>query len=167
MPHHEHIKVAGRIGDVFFHRFVIELAAGTKILADVGPKGAAAFPLEPGTEIVAEGEMKPSELKVERIAHVGQKPVEIEHKKKHPPHHLHAPHHHDEHAEPGEAKRAVEKAGFEAIGEPRRKPKHFEVLGRKGRRLVECHVEFDGHIRKEKPVAADDHKWSHELSTAA
>ena len=62
---------------------------------------------------------------------------------------------------------AVERAGFAAIGAPRRKPKHFEVLARRDGRLTECHVELDGHIRKEKPVAPDDHKWSHELASAA
>ncbi len=168
LPHHEHIKIEGRIGDVFFHRFVVELTSGERLLADLGPKGAEVFPLETGAEIVAEGEMKPSELKVERIARKGEKLVEVEHKKKHPPHH-HGPHdhHHDAHAEPDVAKRAVARAGYETIGEPRRKPKHFEVLGRKGRRLFECHVAFDGDIYKEKPVEPGDHKWSDEMSAGA
>lgn len=165
MPHHEHVKIEGLIGDVFFHRFVVELTTGEKILADIGPKGAEAFPLETGAAIVAEGEMKPSELKVERIALKGEKLVDVEHKKKHPPHHGHH-HHHDANAEPDVAKRAVAQAGFEMIGEPRRKPKHFEALCRKGRKLFECHVAFDGDIYKEKPIAPGDHKWSYELSAA-
>lgn len=165
MPHHEHIKIAGRIGDIFFHRFVVELDEGGKILADVGPKGAEAFPLETGLRIVAEGEMKPSELKVERIARKGGKAIEIAHKKPHHEPHQ-GPHHHAA-ADPDEAKRAVEHAGFATIGEPRRKPKHFEVLARKGRRLVECHVELDGHIRQEKPVDTHDPKWADVLESAA
>lgn len=160
MPHHEHIKAEGRIGDIFFHRFVIELPTGEKILADVGPKGADAFPLKSGTQIIVEGEMKPSELKVERIAKKGGTPVVIEHKKKHE-HDHHAP------ADPDTAKRAVTRAGYVIVGEPRRKPKHFEILGRKSGHLVECHVEFDGHIRKEKPVDARDDKWSSDLNRVA
>lgn len=134
-------------------------------MADLGPKGAAAFGLESGMNVIAEGEMKPSELKVERIARKGESIIEIEHKKKHEPgHHAHS---HDVDATPGAAKQAVARAGFEPIGEPRRKPKHFEVLARKADTLVECHVAFDGHIRKEKPVEPSDHKWSHELNHAA
>ena len=169
MPHHEHLKVEGRIADVFAHRFTIERADGSRVLADLGPKGAEAFALEPGLAIVASGEMKPSELKVERIAKQGGSPIEIEHKKKHehgpghrgPDHHDHGP------ADPQVALRAVTAAGLHPLGEPRRKPKHFEVLARKGKAFVECHVELDGHIRKEKPVPHDDHKWAHELDTAA
>ena len=41
-----------------------------------------------------------------------------------------------------------------------------EVLARHGRHFVECHVELDGHIRKEKPVPHDDHKWADELTAA-
>jgi hypothetical protein len=34
------------------------------------------------------------------------------------------------------------------------------VLGRRDGNLEELHIELDGHIRKSKPVAADDPKWS-------
>ena len=156
MPDDTYLKIDGQVGDIFAHRFVIRTHEGP-ILADLGPKGAEAFVLATGLDIVVEGEMKPSELKVTRIARKGGSPVEIAHKKKPG---------HDAHAEPRDARNAVEKAGYETLGAPRRKPKHFEVLGRKDGRLVECHVEFDGRIRKEKPVAPGDEKWSSELRAA-
>ena len=171
MPHHERREVAGEIVDVFVHRFTIETGTG-RVLADLGPKGAEAFPLAPGQRVVACGEMKPSELKVDRISREGEPAVVIAHKKphEHDPHH-HDPHHHGPHqhepADPKLALSAVAAVGLLPLGEPRRKPKHFEVLARKGRQFVECHVELDGHIRKEKPVPHDDHKWAHELHTAA
>ena len=85
MPDHKHIKIGGTITDVFAHRFVVETVEG-RILADLGPKGAGSFTLKPGLEIVVEGEMKPSELKVDRISRKGGAPVAIEHKKKPGPH---------------------------------------------------------------------------------
>ena len=170
MPNHERVEVSGEIVDVFAHRFTIERADGSRVLADLGPKGAEAFALQRGLAIVASGEMKPSELRVERIAKTGAAPIEIEHRKRHE--HDHGPGHHGPHhdhgpADPKVALRAVTAAGLLPLGDPRRKPKHFEVLARRGRAFVECHVELDGHIRKEKPVPRDDHKWAHELDTAA
>ncbi len=166
MPHHEHVEISGEIVDVFAHRFTIATDRG-RVLADLGPKGAEAFRLTPGLRIVASGEMKPSELKVDRIAREGAKPIEIAHKKPgHGPGHE-GPDHHHEPADPKVALEAVKAAGLEPVGDPRRKPKHFEVLARRGRLFVECHVELDGHIRKEKPVAENDHKWANELDTAA
>ncbi len=166
MPHHDHpheqTRIEGVIGDVFFHRFVIETADGTRVLADVGPKGAEAFPLTAGLRIVAEGEMKPSELKVARIGRAGAPMLDIEHKKKPG----HGPDHHP-HAEPGAALRAVAQAGLKPLGTPRRKPKHFEVLARQNGSFVECHVSLDGHIHKSKPVDPQDHKWVDEITNAA
>ena len=171
MPHHERREVAGAIIDVFAHRFTIDTGKG-RVLADLGPKGAEAFRPMPGMRVVASGEMKPSELKIDRIAREGEPAVDIAHKKKphehgpghHGPHH--GPHHHAP-ADPQVALRAVTVAGMQPIGAPRRKPKHFEVLARNGGHFVECHVELDGRIRKEKPVESDDHKWAGELDAAA
>ena len=121
----------------------------------------------PGLRVTASGEMKPSELKVDRIAREGAAATLIEHKKKpheHGPHAHDGPHHAP--ADPKVARRAVEAAGLKPVGAPRRKPKHFEVLAKKGHAFVECHVELDGHIRKEKPVPHDDHKWADELAAA-
>lgn len=151
-------EITGHVRDVFAHRFVIETGDGERILADLGPEGLKAFPLRSGAEVVASGEMKPSELKVATIAAKGGQPVETGHGHKGRL---------DGVAEPGDAAKAVEKAGFEAIGEPRRKPKHFEVLGRRNGKYVECHVEFDGKIRKEKAIEAGDDKWADEMKSAA
>lgn len=155
MPH-DHVKLAGKITHVFAHRFVVKTAEGA-ILADVTPHGAEIVKLRIGDDVALEGERKPSELKVTRFTRGGQS-VEIEHKKKHD-------HHHHDDADPKVAIRAVRAAGFEPIGEPRRKPKHFEVLGLRNGRHSELHVELDGRIRKTKPID-DGHKWSDALRPA-
>jgi hypothetical protein len=101
--------------------------------------------------------MKPSELKVHSIARNGERPVGIEHPKK--PH----PHEHDE-ADPGPALKTAEANGFAVLGKPRRKPKHFEILGRDlAGDVVELHVELDGSLRKTRPVHDDDPKWATEI----
>ncbi len=149
MPH-ERCKLSGRITHVFSHRFVVQTPDGA-FLADVTPHGADMVELRVGANVVVEGEQKPSELKVTHFT-CGAKTVAIEHKNKH---------HHDHHG-PGDPTVALESArsaGFEPIGKPRRKPKHFEVLGLRDGRHSELHIELDGRIRKTKAVD-DKHKWS-------
>jgi hypothetical protein len=147
-PHHEphhhapQVTVTGTIGDVFAHRFVLRTAQGN-ILADVGPKGADLVELAAGAEVELVGEQKPSELKVLTFRSRGRT-VDIPHGPKHGPHHATA--------DPAKAFAAVRAAGFTVVGEAKRKPKHFEIIGRKGKDAREFHVEFDGEIRKTKPV---------------
>ena len=150
------VTEAGIIDAVFAHGFVLRRRDGTRLLADVGPKGAEAFRLAEGAEVPIEGEAKPSELKVSSITPKGGEAVAIRHGKPH-----------DDHAEidPAAATAAVERAGLTLVGEPRRKPKHYEVLARRGADLVEVHVEQDGTIRKEK--TADTGKWADALAAAA
>jgi hypothetical protein len=104
-----------------------------------------------------EGEQKPSELKVLHFSRDGRS-YAIQHKEKHGPH-KHSEH---EHADPGAALSAVGAAGYDILAKPRRKPKHFEILGKHNGKIVELHVELDGHIRKEKPGDAEDKKWRHD-----
>lgn len=156
MPDHQTIAVSGKITHVFGHRFVVETPRGA-MLADITPKGLEQHTLRIGDEVELSGEMKPSELKVERLTS-GKTAITIAHKPK--PHHHHAP------AEPRDALKAARAAGYEPLGEPRRKPKHFEVLGRRDRELTELHIELDGHIRKTKPVAGHDPKWQEALQQA-
>ncbi len=149
----------GQVTDVFAHRFVVRTATG-KILADLGPKGAERIVLREGDQVDMSGDMKPSELKVHRIARAGEQPVTIEHNRPQT----------DEHAEadPAPALRTVETNGFTVLGVPRRKPKHFEILGRdKAGDLVEMHVELDGTLRKTKPVDEEDGKWKAEIAQSA
>jgi translation initiation factor IF-1 len=154
MPHHETRTVKGTIGHIFHHRFVVETDDGA-VLADVTPKGLDRIKLKSGDRVELFGEMKPSELKVSRFTR-GSETVEIEHKPKHE--HDHAP------ADPKVAIEAAKQAGFDPLGDPRRKPKHFEVLGRRGGELTELHIELDGHIRKSKPADRHDPKWAEALS---
>jgi len=156
MPHHEDRIVCGTITHVFGHRFVVKTKEGD-VLADVTPHGLDTITLKIGDKVTLEGEMKPTELKVFHFTCAG-KTVAIEHKKKHHDHH-----HHHEAADPAVVVAAAREAGFKVFGEPRRKPKHFEVLGAKKGAFVELHIELDGHIRKSKPVAKSDDKWSSEL----
>ncbi len=90
MPHHNTTALSGIIKHVFAHRFTLE-AEGQTHLADLGPKGAQAFPLLSGLAVSLEGERRPSEIKVTRIETAGREPVQIEHKKpNHAPGHQHA-----------------------------------------------------------------------------
>jgi hypothetical protein len=157
MSHEEQSKtLSGEVTDIFAHRFVVKTANG-KVLADLGPKGADQVPLKEGDRVNLIGNMKPSELKVHSIARNGARPVGIEHPKK--PH----PHEHDE-ADPGPALKTAEANGFTVLGKPRRKPKHFEILGRDlAGDVVELHVELDGSLRKTRPVHDDDPKWATEI----
>jgi hypothetical protein len=67
------------------------------------------------------------------------------------PHKHHKPHHHDD-ADPADAIKVARKAGYTVKGEPRRKPKHFEVDATRGGKRYELHITLDGDIRKEKPA---------------
>jgi hypothetical protein len=163
---HEHaiVRVNGKVTDIFAHRFVLQMADG-KCLADLTPHGADAVELNIGDDVAIEGEQKPSEIKVLKLERssetfvIGHKPPQSE---KHP---HHPPHHHHRDADPFIAKNAATSAGYEVVGEPRRKPKHFEVLGKKGQFYKELHVELDGSIHKQKPIAAGDPKWHEELAS--
>ena len=155
MPDLRYTTISGTVTHVFGHRFVLKTRRGD-VLADLTPKGLEQIVLRLDDDVILEGEIKPSELKVMRLTRSGRTVV-IEHKAK--PHHDH----HHPYADPSIVLAAAQAAGFEVLGSPRRKPKHFEVLGKKRNELSELHIELDGHIRKYKPVASDDHKWCSEL----
>jgi len=155
MPHHEKVALTGVIEHVFAHRFTLLCNDEQVYLADLGPKGAEAFPLKPGLAVRLEGEQRPSEIKVARIARKGGAFVAVEHKK---PHHGPTHPHADVPADPRIVVAAVKKAGWTVTGKPQRKPKHFEVLGRHDAGdWTELHVDFAGKIYKQK--AADHAKW--------
>jgi hypothetical protein len=151
------VSVSGKILHVFAHRFVVQTKSGA-LLADLTPKGLDRVALKVGDTVKLDGEMKPSELKVSRVV-VDGRTVKIEHGK---PHHHHDDLHHEHHhgpADPEIVLRAAREAGYEPAAKPRRKPKHFEVLGKRNGRFSELHIELDGHIRKSKPADRDEPKW--------
>lgn len=144
-----HKSIEGRVSHVFAHRFVVETGGGA-ILADLTPHGAKVASVETGDVVSLDGEVKPSELKVSRIAINGGPSVVVEHGDRHD----------DSKADPAIAKDAASRQGFAVLAEPRRKPKHFEVLVRDARgEHQELHVEFDGHIRKSRPADPAEPKW--------
>lgn len=152
-PEHKNISISGTVTAVFAHRFVIEGEEG-KHLADIGPNAIDIVDLREGDKVTIEGERKPSEIKVTQITKGTGKPIDVEHIKKH--------HHGDAHEfrDPRIAVAAVEREGFEVVVEPRRKPKHFEILRRSAAgKFTEFHVEFDGEIHKKKSADSDDPKW--------
>lgn len=150
MPDHHTLTVAGKITHVFGHRFVVQTSRDA-ILCDLTPKGLERIALQIGDHVELEGERKPSELKVARFTCNGSTFL-VEHKPKH--------HDHHDSADPAGALKAARTAGFATHGEPRRKPRHFEVLGERDARFCELHIELDGRIRKAKPVDRDDPKWA-------
>jgi hypothetical protein len=153
MPEHHHTSVSGTVTAVFAHRFVIE-SRGTKHLADIGPEALKQVDLKEGDKVTVTGELKPSEIKVTEIVKAGGTPIRIEHKKKHDHEEPHA------YRDPKAAIEAVTKHGFKVIAEPRRKPKHFEILGRSAEgEVLEFHVELDGDIRKRKPADIHEPRW--------
>jgi hypothetical protein len=152
-------SLSGQVTDIFAHRFVVKTEKG-KALADLGPKGAERVRLKEGDRVELIGDMKPSELKVHSIARNGAGAVLIEHlgKTHHPPHEL-------EEADSKTALKTAEANGFTVVGNPRRKPKHYEILGRDAAGdMVELHIELDGALRKTKPVHEDDPKWATEIA---
>jgi hypothetical protein len=158
MPHHDTTALSGVIQHVFAHRFTLE-ADGAVHLADLGPKGAEAFPLSTGLRVAIEGERRPSEIKVARISAEGRAPVDIHHKK---PNHPGKPGS-DAAVDPTAALAAVTAAGWTPTGEPRLKPKHVEVLARRGDGAwTELHVDATGKVYKEK--APDAGKWGAALA---
>lgn len=157
MNHGEQTTLSGDVTDVFAHRFVVKTEKGP-VLADLGPGGAEKVRLQKGDHVELWGEMKPSELKVSRIVRAGGEAISIGHGK---------PGGGKEDANPAAALRTVEANGFAVVGAPRRKPKHFEILGRdKAGDFVELHLEIDGTLHKSKPVAAGDAKWAQEMERA-
>lgn len=139
--------VSGTVTHIFAHRFVLETGKGP-MLVDLTPNCREKITLQIGDQVTLEGEMKPSELKVSRITSRGET-IEIptKHKKDH-----------QRFIEPDVARCAARLAGYEAIREPRCKPKHFELLGRRDGRLAELHIELNGTIRKVKPIS-DQNEW--------
>lgn len=136
---------AGTVWAVFGHRFALD-GAGGRILADLGPKGAAGIALAAGDRVSLQGTRKPSEIKVTRLTLADGSTRTIDwpetEKHDHPP------------ADPALAIRAAEAAGYAVAGAPARKPKHFELRGAKDGVSHEIHVALDGRIRKTKVLAA-------------
>ena len=157
MPEPHHISVSGTVTAIFAHRFVVE-SEGAKHLADVGPEAVKLVDLKEGDKVTVTGEQKPSEIKVTELVKAGGTPIRIEHKKKHGHDESHA------YQDPKAAIEAVTRHGFKVIAEPRRKPKHFEILGRSAKgEVLEFHVELDGDIRKRKPADLHEPKWKSAL----
>ena len=157
MPEQAHITVSGEVTDVFAHRFVVRTDAG-RVLADLGPKGAEQVALREGDRVTLSGERKPSEIKVHSLQKAGGPLIAIEQRKPHP-HHPQT-----EGADPKRALESLARNGFTVAAGPRRKPRHFEILGRDGAGdLVELHIELDGGLRKSHRVGKDDPKWAAEL----
>ena len=140
MPHqekHSKVNAAGEITHVFGHRFVLKTGSKS-VLADLTPRGLEIVGLRIGDRVALEGEQKPSEIKVSKLERNG-KTFAIDHG-------LHGTR--EDEADPAIAIKTAEDVGYQVIGGPRRKPTHFEVLGKKGAEFEELHIELDGDVRK-------------------
>ena len=148
MPHLD-IHVRGTVRDLFAHRFTLETDQGL-LLADLTPEGLDLISLSLGDSIEIAGERKPSEIKVRRLTR-GETTIDVPPKPKPGKHHGH-----EAEADPDKAIDAVRLAGFEPNGEPRRKPKHFEIDATKDGRLFEMHVSFAGEVRHIRQLPGTD-----------
>lgn len=128
-----HSKFNGTITDVFAHRFVIETRDG-RFLADIGPKAAEQIVLKTGLKVRLEGERKPSEIKVARIA-IGDGDFQLAH---HPD-----KHHHPDFTATAATKMA-EAEGYRIVGDLRARKKHFEATATKSGRTYDIHIHHDG-----------------------
>lgn len=146
---HQDIHVRGTVRDLFAHRFTLETDQGL-LLADLTPEGLDLISLSSGDSIEIAGERRPSEIKVRHLTR-GETTIAIAPKPKPGKHQgLEAE------ADPEKAIDAVRQAGFEPNGEPRRKPKHFEIDAAKDGKLFEMHVTFAGEVRHAKPRLGTD-----------
>ena len=127
-------EVTGVITDVFFHRFVLETADG-KVLADVGPRALESVTLKEGDVVRIEGERKPSEIKVSRIAIGRGAFVATQHGEKHAREPLFTEE---------EAKAMARAEGYVVKGPLNPKKKHYETSATKRGRAVEIHIHRDG-----------------------
>ncbi len=155
----EQIKLTGTVTDVFGQRYVVE-GDGKKSLVDIGPKGRDLVTIKSGDKVAVEGELTDAgEVHALRVS-VADKPV-VE---------LPAPGSWwqkltgAEKAEgpeltPQVAKEMVAKGGYEVLGEPPAKKKHFEVLGKKDGQYYEVHAHRDGSLKGIHSVDAKDPTW--------
>jgi hypothetical protein len=124
-------------------------------LADLGPESVDLIALTSGMHVSLTGEMKASELRANTVS-IGDGPVLLLR--------AHKVAGARERADPDAALSSAEAQGFLAIGQPRRKPKHFEILAKnRDGEFRELHFEFDGSLRKTKPVDRSGPKWAAEL----
>lgn len=142
-------EAMGTVWAVFGHRFAIE-GQGGRLLADLGPKAAERIALKVGDTVTLKGERKPSEIKVTSLTLPDGSVRTIDWPKKRRSDGMDdkAP------ADPAVAVAAVRAEGYAVEGEPKRKLKHFELVGIKDGTRHEFHVERDGRIRKTKPLVA-------------
>lgn len=135
---HEPVTARGKITDVFGHRFVVHTTNG-KILADIGPKALATIALKAHDEVEIEGEQKPTEIKVKRIAIAGGEMRETHHG---------GPkgnkHDHDGPFNAEDASALAKSEGFDIDGELRPHKKHFEAKAKKDGRVIDIHIHRDG-----------------------
>jgi hypothetical protein len=147
---HEQVELSGKVWGVFAHRFAIEIG-DRKELVDIGPKGLERVKIAEGDSITVSGERKPSEIKAQSLTDSRGTTHRIDWPPKHDKHKPHGNHHHHPDADPQIGLKAARGAGYAPFGEPRRKPKHWEIDARRDGETFELHVELDGHIRKAKP----------------
>jgi hypothetical protein len=153
------VTVTGNVTDVFGHRYVVD-EGGKKSLVDIGPKGRDAVTINSGDKVSVEGELTDAgEVRAASVA-VGDKPaVELPEARTWWEKLTGAEPKDKVDLTPDAAKVMVQKAGYEVIGEPRPKKKHFEVLGKKDGKFYEVHAHADGDLKGIHTVDASDPKW--------
>ena len=140
----EDLEISGTVTGVFGHRFVIRNEEG-KWLANLGRKGRA-YTIFEEEKVVVKGRLKNFEIKVSEMkkdmgGHARNVKERDRVDTKVPG------------SDPHDAIAAVEHLGYEIMGDPRRKPKHFVIRGRSSTgEMRKFDVNFDGVIRGQKTV---------------
>ena len=151
--HKRQASISRTVAAVFAHRLVVEIS-DPQFLAKIGSEAVGRIGVREGDKVTLKGKRKPFEIKVTELEKGVGKPIRIERKKEHG---------HDkrrDYRDPGDAIAAVAREGFEVLGEPRRKPMHFQTLGRSTHGdFTEFQVGLRGAIGKHKPADIHRPKW--------
>jgi hypothetical protein len=150
----EEVEISGTVIGVFAHRFLIQ-GVERKWLANIGRRSKSHVDLQDGDKVFVKGELRHSEIRVSEMQRDLGRLIHKSNEKAHS--------HHKDHSyrDPREAVAVVEQLGFQVVGDPRRKPKHFVILGRsRTRAMRKFKVNFDGEVRGQKVADHDDQKPS-------
>lgn len=155
----QNLTVTGTVTDTFGHRFVVD-DGSKKSLVNIGRNGGETVSIKTGDKLTVDGVMTDAgELRAARVAVGSQPAVDLPGAKSWWQKLTGAKGKDGKPFGPLEAKAEVTKAGYETVGEPKAKKKHFEVLVKKDGQFFEVHAHRNGDVKNIRSVNATDPKW--------